>query len=208
MLLVVGLGNPGEDYAGNRHNIGFMAADSIVNRHELGPFRSKFQGKIAEGSINGVKTAVLKPMTYMNESGRSLAEACRFYKIGPEDIIVLHDEIDLEAGRLRLKDGGGHAGHNGLRSIHDHLGPNYKRLRMGVGHPGTKDHVVRHVLKDFAKADKAWLDPLLNAVAEHFGLLATGDNAGFLNKVSLAVRPPKPKKKPKETMEGENGDGL
>jgi len=202
VLLAVGLGNPGKDYAGNRHNIGFMAADSIVSRHGFGPFRARFQGKAAEGSIDGVKVIVLKPMTYMNESGRSLAEACRFYKIGPENVIVLHDEIDLEAGRIRLKDGGGHAGHNGLRSIHDHLGPHYRRLRMGVGHPGAKDEVVRHVLKDFSKADKAWLDPLLDAIAEYFGLLATGDNAGFLNKVALAVRPQKPKKK------GEDGNGL
>lgn len=201
MLLVAGLGNPGGDYAGNRHNIGFMAVDAIAGRHSFGAFRSKFQGAIAEGVIGGGKVLLLKPATYMNESGRSLAEACRFYKIEPAGVIVVHDEIDLEAGRLKVKSGGGHAGHNGLRSIHAHLGPDYKRLRLGVGHPGDKDKVTKHVLKDFSKTDEKWLAPLLDSVADHFALLTEGDDGGFLNNVALDINPPKNKEKA-------GGDGL
>jgi len=198
-LLVVGLGNPGPAYAGNRHNIGFMAAEAIARRHGFGPFRSRFQGEIAEGTVAGRPILVLKPMTYMNESGRSVGAAARFYKIPTEDILVFHDELDLAAGKLRFKDGGGHAGHNGLKSLHGHVGPGYRRVRLGIGRPGEKapgdkGRVVGHVLKDFAKADAAWLDPLLDAVAEQFPLLVRGDAGAFMSKVALAVNPPKPKR--------------
>jgi PTH1 family peptidyl-tRNA hydrolase len=201
-LLVVGLGNPGPAYAGNRHNIGFMAAEAIARRHGFGPFRARFQGEIAEGTVAGRPILVLKPMTYMNESGRSVGAAARFYKIPTEDVLVFHDEIDLAAGKLRFKDGGGHAGHNGLRSLHGHLGPGYRRVRLGVGRPGDKERVVGHVLKDFARADAAWLDPLLDAVAEQFPLLVRGDAGAFMSKVALAVNPPKPKQtKPSDPPE-------
>jgi len=162
MFLVVGLGNPGQTYTDNRHNIGFMAVDEIVRRHGFSPWRAKFQGEMSDGVVDGQKVIALKPMTYMNESGRSILSAASFYKVRPEDIIVFHDEIDLVPGKLRVKRGGGHAGHNGLRSIHAHLGANYARVRMGVGHPGEKDQVKNYVLRDFAKADDAWLDPMLD----------------------------------------------
>jgi peptidyl-tRNA hydrolase, PTH1 family len=198
-LLVVGLGNPGPAYAGNRHNIGFMAAEAIARRHGFGAFRARFQGEIAEGTVAGRPILVLKPMTYMNESGRSVGAAARFYKIPTEDILVFHDELDLAAGKLRFKDGGGHAGHNGLKSLHGHVGPGYRRVRLGIGRPGEKapgdkGRVVGHVLKDFAKADAAWLDPLLDAVAEQFPLLVRDDAGAFMSKVALAVNPPKPKR--------------
>jgi PTH1 family peptidyl-tRNA hydrolase len=211
-LLVVGLGNPGAAYAGNRHNIGFMAADAIVRRHGFGPFRAKFQGEIAEGTVAGRRVLVLKPMTYMNESGRAVAQAVRFYGIEPEDILVFHDELDLVAGKVRVKDGGGHAGHNGLRSLHAHVGPDYRRVRLGIGHPGDKGRVVGHVLKDFAKADAAWLDPLLDAIAEQFPLLVEGDGGQFMSKVALATTPPKPKRAepsdPKTPPSPEDPDGV
>jgi PTH1 family peptidyl-tRNA hydrolase len=193
-LLVVGLGNPGPAYAGNRHNIGFMAAEAIARRHGFGPFRARFQGEITEGTVAGRPILVLKPMTYMNESGRSVGAAARFYKIPTEDILVFHDELDLAAGKLRVKDGGGHAGHNGLRSLHGHVGPGFRRVRLGIGRPSDKERVVGHVLKDFAKADASWLDPLLAAVAEQFPLLVRGDAGAFMSKVALAVNPPKPKR--------------
>ncbi len=194
MLLLVGLGNPGGDYARNRHNIGFMAVDEIVRRHSFQPFRSKFNGELAEGRIGSQKVLALKPMTYMNESGRSVGVAAGFYKIPPEDVLVIHDELDLEAGKLRLKSGGGHAGHNGLRSIHAHVGEGYRRLRLGIGHPGDKSKVTSHVLKDFAKSDKDWLEPLLDSIADHIGMALDGDDAGFLNKVALDTKPEKPAK--------------
>ncbi|MBT3237780.1 MAG: aminoacyl-tRNA hydrolase [Rhodospirillaceae bacterium] len=185
MLLLVGLGNPGGDYANNRHNIGFMAVDEIVRRHSFTPFKSKFSGELSEGRIGNDKVLALKPMTYMNESGRSVGAAASFYKIEPADVLVIHDEIDLEAGRMRCKSGGGHAGHNGLRSIHAHIGDAYRRLRLGVGHPGDRGQVSDHVLKDFSKADKTWLEPLLDGIADHIGLLVDGDDAGFSNRVAL-----------------------
>ena len=189
MLLLVGLGNPGEGYARNRHNIGFMAVDEIVRRHSFQPFRAKFKGELAEGRVGREKVLALKPMTFMNESGRSVLAVASFYKIPPEDILVIHDELDLAAGKLRLKTGGGHAGHNGLRSIHAHIGDKYRRLRLGIGHPGDKAKVTGHVLKDFAKADRDWLEPLLDAVADHIGLALDGDDAGFLNRVALDINP-------------------
>jgi PTH1 family peptidyl-tRNA hydrolase len=207
MLLVVGLGNPGAEYVRNRHNIGFMAADAIVRRHSLGRFRAKFSGKIAEGTIGGERVLVLKPMTFMNEAGRSVSKAAKFYKILPADIIVLHDELDLAAGRLRVKDGGGHAGHNGLRDIHAHLGADYRRVRLGIGHPGDKDRVTTHVLQDFAKADRPWVEALLDAVAENFPLLVARSDAEFASRVALALAPPKPKaKRAPEPPKGKEGD--
>lgn len=191
MYLVVGLGNPGEKYARNRHNIGFMAADEIVRRHSFSAYRAKFQGEIAEGKIGTQKVLVLKPQTFMNESGRSVKEVATFYKIEPENIIVLHDELDLAPGKLRVKRGGGHAGHNGLRSIHAHMGEGYARVRLGIGHPGSKDRVHGHVLKDFAKADQDWIVPQLDAVADNIDLIFDGRDPDFMTRVAQAVRPPR-----------------
>ena len=203
MFLVVGLGNPGQAYAGNRHNIGFMAADEIVRRHGFSPWRGKFQGEMADGVVGGRKVVALKPLTDMNESGRSVLAAATFYKIPPEDIFVFHDEIDLAPGKLRVKRGGGHAGHNGLRSIHAGIGPNYARVRMGVGRPAEKDQVKNYVLKDFAKADRDWLEPMLDGTAEHLDDLLDGDDPSFMSKVAHRIQPnrpnaPKPGAKPSE----------
>ena len=165
MLLVVGLGNPGPDYARNRHNIGFMAADLLVRRHGFGPWRARFQGETAEGLVGGRKVLLLTPAPYLNLSGQSVGAAARFLKIPVDDVLVLHDELDLPPGRVRVKRGGGAGGHNGLKSIDSHLGAAYRRLRLGIGHPGDKDRVAGYVLSDFAKADTQWLDPLLDAVA-------------------------------------------
>ncbi|MFA5120903.1 aminoacyl-tRNA hydrolase [Zavarzinia sp.] len=204
MLLLVGLGNPGSQYAGNRHNIGFMALDAIHRRYTFGPWKRAFQGEAAEGKFapGGDKVLLLKPLTYMNESGRAVGEAARFYKIGPESIVVFHDELDIVAGRLKAKTGGGHAGHNGLRSIDAHMGANFRRVRLGIGHPGDKAAVTRHVLGDFSKADQAWLEPLLDAVADAAPLLAAGDEAGFQNRVALLTAPPKPAKQPPAKSSG------
>jgi len=191
MYLVVGLGNPGEKYARNRHNIGFMAADEIVRRHSFSAWKAKFQGQAAEGVLGGEKVLVLKPQTFMNESGRAVKEAVSFYKIAPEDIVVLHDELDLAPGKLRVKRGGGHAGHNGLRSIHQHVGETYARVRLGIGHPGHKDRVTGHVLKDFAKADADWLEPLLDAVADNIDLVLAGKDSEFMTRVARAAPAPK-----------------
>lgn len=184
MLLFVGLGNPGADYARNRHNIGFMAADAIVRRHGFSPWRAKFQGEVCEGVIGSEKIVALKPMTYMNESGRSVAAACQFYKIEPKDVVVFHDELDLDPGRIRVKIGGGHAGHNGLRSIGAHIGPDYRRVRLGIGHPGAKERVTGWVLGDFAKVDRDWLEPLLDDVADAAPLLVERDDTGFMNRIA------------------------
>lgn len=202
-LLIVGLGNPGPRYQANRHNIGFMAIDAIATRHRFSSFRARFQGELAEGDLEGVRVLLLKPMTFMNESGRSVAAAARFFKIPVERIIVFHDELDLAAGKIRVKDGGGHAGHNGLRSLHAHLGPGYRRVRLGIGHPGEKERVVGYVLDDFAKADAAWLDPLLEAIADWFADLVKGNAAGFMSKVALALNPPKPRPAGEESQPAE-----
>jgi PTH1 family peptidyl-tRNA hydrolase len=193
-LLLVGLGNPGPTYARHRHNVGFVAVDAIVRRHGFGPYRARFEGLAAEGQLDGVRVVAFKPQTYMNDSGRAVAAAARFYKIGSERLIVVHDEVDLVPGKLRVKRGGGSAGHNGLRSIDAHLGPDYWRVRIGVGHPGDKDLVAGYVLHDFAKADAAWLTPLIEAIAEEMPRLAAGDEAGFMTKVALRTRPPAAKK--------------
>ena len=194
MFLVVGLGNPGSGYAANRHNIGFMAADELVRRYSFGPWRKKFQGQISEGELNGQKVLVLKPETFMNLSGQSVGEVLRFYKIPVENVIVLHDELDLPPGKLRVKRGGGHGGHNGLRSIDAHCGKEYRRVRLGIGHPGDKSRVHGHVLGDFSKAEQdGWLMTLLDGVAAEFGRLVKSDDGGFMSKVSAIVNPPKPK---------------
>jgi peptidyl-tRNA hydrolase, PTH1 family len=195
MYLLVGLGNPGSDYAGNRHNIGFMAVDDIHRHYSFQPFRSKFQGEVADGMIDGDKVLLLKPTTYMNESGRSVAEAASFYKIEPEYVIVLHDELDLVAGKIRVKKGGGLAGHNGLKSIAAHIGPDFHRVRIGIGHPGEKGRVTGHVLKDFSKSDQDWVEPLLDAMTLSVDKLIKGDDAGFTTKVALILTPPKAKDK-------------
>ncbi len=198
MYLLAGLGNPGPKYAGNRHNIGFMAVDAIVRRHGFSPWRRRFQGAISEGVLGGEKVLALKPMTYMNESGRSVGEALRFYDIDPAQLIVLYDEIDLEAAKVRVKFGGGAAGHNGIRSIIAHAGPHFQRVRLGVGHPGERGLVHPHVLSDFAKTDRVWLEPLIDAVAEHAALLIAGAEGTFQNKVHLAINPSPAKAAKKE----------
>jgi peptidyl-tRNA hydrolase, PTH1 family len=191
MRLFVGLGNPGAKYARNRHNIGFMAVDRIAADHGFGPWRAKFQGQVAEGRLGTEKVALLKPETFMNLSGQSVGEAMRFFKLEPGDITVFHDEIDLPPARLKVKTGGGHAGHNGLRSIHAHVGEAYQRVRMGVGHPGRKEAVAGYVLHDFAKADEDWLDDMLRGISEGAAALAGGDAARFQNAVALRLNPPR-----------------
>jgi PTH1 family peptidyl-tRNA hydrolase len=197
-LLIAGLGNPGAQYARNRHNVGFMVVDTIHESYDFGPWRAKHQGLISEGKLARRKTFLLKPMTYMNDSGLSVGPAVRFLKLVPSAVVVVHDEIDLAAGKLKAKTGGGDAGHNGLRSITANLGPDYHRVRIGVGHPGTKDRVHGHVLQNFAKSDEDWLVPLLSAVAEAAPALAENDIIGFMNKVALKLRPPEPKPKKDE----------
>ena len=192
-MLLAGLGNPGPKYAENRHNIGFMALDTIVRRHGFGACRARFHGEIATGRIAGREALALKPLTYMNESGRAVGAAARFYKIAPEAVFVFHDELDLAAGKVRVKRGGGAAGHNGLRSIDALFGNDFWRVRLGIGHPGDKRRVLGHVLDDFDEADRRWLDPLLAAVAEHTPLLVAGDASAFASKVALALNPPRPK---------------
>ena len=191
MKLLVGLGNPGAKYAHNRHNIGFMAMDQIASDHGFASWRSKFQGQIADGRIGSEKVTLLKPETFMNLSGQSVGEAMRFYRLESTDVTVFHDEIDLAPAKTKVKAGGGHAGHNGLRSIHQHIGPHYDRVRMGVGHPGHKDKVPGYVLHDFAKADETWLDDVLRGISDGADHLAQGDSAKFLNKVALRVAPPR-----------------
>jgi peptidyl-tRNA hydrolase, PTH1 family len=187
MLLIVGLGNPGRRYAGHRHNIGFMAADEIHRRHRFSPWRARFQGELSEGLLGGEKAFILKPATFMNESGRSVGEAMRFHKLAPGDVVVIHDELDLPSGKARMKIGGGHGGHNGLKSIEAHIGKEFRRLRLGIDHPGARELVNGYVLHDFAKSDAAWLTPLIDAVGEHAPLLANGQDASFMNRVHLAL---------------------
>jgi len=187
MLLFVGLGNPGTSYAGHRHNIGFMAAEAIASRHGFPAWRRRFQGVTTEGAIGGRRVLLLRPGTYMNESGRAVAEAAHFYKIELADIVVIHDEIDLAPAKLRVKTGGGIAGHNGLRSISAHVGNDYRRVRIGVGHPGVKELVHPHVLSDFAKSERPWVEAICDIIADNAELLARGEDATFQNKVHLAM---------------------
>lgn len=187
MVLMVGLGNPGPKYEGNRHNIGFMAIDAIADLHRFSGWRSRFQGQVGEGSLGDTRAMLLKPMTWMNESGRSVGEAMRWLKKTPGEVIVFYDELDLAPGKVRVKTGGGAAGHNGIRSIISHIGPDFKRVRLGIGHPGRKEQVQRHVLSDFSKADRDWLGPLLVAVADNAPRLAAGDDSTFMNRVAIAL---------------------
>jgi PTH1 family peptidyl-tRNA hydrolase len=191
MQLFVGLGNPGDKYTQTRHNIGFMALDQIAGDHGFGPWRSKFQGQLSEGRLGGTSVVLLKPQTFMNLSGQSVGEAMRYFKLTAQDVTVFHDELDLAPGKVRVKDGGGHAGHNGLRSLHQHIGPDYARVRLGIGHPGHKDRVAGYVLSNFAKADEGWLDDVLRGLSDGAPELARGDNAKFLNAVALRVAPPR-----------------
>lgn len=191
MKLFVGLGNPGAKYAGNRHNIGFMAVDRIAADHGFAPWKKAFKGLAAEGRLGSEKVVALKPETFMNLSGEAVQAAMAFWKIAPADVVVFHDELDLAPGKLRVKQGGGHAGHNGLRSIHAHVGEAYGRVRMGIGHPGHKDLVAAYVLHDFAKADQDWLDDLLRGVSDGAVALAEGDAPRFQNAVALRTAPPR-----------------
>ena len=191
MKLFVGLGNPGAGYAGNRHNIGFMAVDRIATDHGFGPWKKAFKGLVADGRLGDARVLLLKPDTFMNLSGQAVQAAMAFHKIAPADVVVFHDELDLAPGKLRTKIGGGHAGHNGLRSIHGHIGEAYGRVRLGIGHPGHKDAVAGYVLHDFARADADWLENLLHGISDGAALLAAGDPAKFLNAVALRLSPPR-----------------
>ncbi len=187
MLLFVGLGNPGQRYAGNRHNIGFMAVEALARAHGAGPWRRRFQGEATEAVIGGKRVILLKPETYMNESGRSVAEAQRFFKIALQDVVVFHDELDLPPAKMRVKLGGGNAGHNGLRSITAQCGNEYRRVRLGIGHPGAREHVHPYVLSDFGKSERDWVGDLCDALAEYAPLLAKGDDSAFQSKVHLRM---------------------
>ncbi|MDM7458179.1 MAG: aminoacyl-tRNA hydrolase [Paracoccus sp. (in: a-proteobacteria)] len=189
MKLIVGLGNPGMKYARNRHNIGFMAVDRIAEDQGLGPWKPRFQGVTAEGRIGTTRLVLLKPHTFMNLSGQSVGEAMRYLKLNPQDVVIMHDELDLAPGKCRIKQGGGHAGHNGLRSIHQHIGPDYGRVRLGIGHPGDKTRVAQYVLSDFAKADDDWLDDLLRGISDGIGALVLGDGGRFQNAVAARTAP-------------------
>ena len=188
MLLFVGLGNPGAKYARNRHNIGFMAVDEIARRHGFAPWRRRFQGETSEGTLGSERVILLKPTTYMNDSGRAVQEAANFFKLGAGEVTVFQDEIELPPAKVRIKVGGGIAGHNGLRSITSHIGNDYRRVRLGIGHPGIKELVHGHVLSDFAKSDRPWVTTLLNAIADNAALLADGRDSSFQNKVHLTMQ--------------------
>ncbi|MDB4838900.1 aminoacyl-tRNA hydrolase [Amylibacter sp.] len=202
MKLFVGLGNPGKKYTNNRHNIGFMALNQIANDHSFSPWKNKFQGQITDGKLGDEKVILLKPETFMNLSGQSVSETIKFYKIKIEDIIVFHDELDLAPAKLRVKISGGHAGHNGLRSIHQHIGADYHRVRMGIGHPGHKDRVANYVLSDFAKNDQNWLQDLLSGISDGAIYLVNNDAGKFMNAVAMRTVPQreKPTKSNKERI--------
>ena len=189
-LLIAGLGNPGADYARNRHNAGFMALDTIHASYKFSPWRTRFHGLFSEGAVAGRKTLLLKPATYMNESGRAVGEAVNFFKLPLSAVVVIHDEIALSAGKLKVKTGGGDAGNNGARSVTAAIGPDYRRVRIGVGHPGEKHRVTGHVLGNFSKADQDWLVPMLSAIAEASPDLARDDDSSFMNKITLILKPP------------------
>ncbi len=209
MLLLVGLGNPGPRHENNRHNVGFMAVDAIVRRHSFGMERTRFQALVAEGVIAGRKTMAMKPTTFMNESGRAVGEAVRFFKLAPEQVVVIYDEVDLALGKVRTKQGGGHAGHNGVRNIIQHIGPDFWRVRVGIGHPGDKEKVHGHVLGDFSKADQPMVDKIVDAIADAAPLIAVEDFNAFMTKVMQQVHPQRPKPPKPETPDGTDrtGDG-
>ena len=198
MLLLAGLGNPGAKYENNRHNVGYMAVDEIVRRHSFGPWSTKFQGRVSEGRLGSEKVLVLKPTTLMNLSGQSVGEAMRFYKLAHEDVVVIHDELDLAPGKMKVKKGGGSAGNNGIKSVTQHIGADYRRVRIGIGHPGDKNKVASYVLRDFAKADRDWLADLIDAIADAAPKLAAHDDAGFMNDVALKLKPNEKKAPPPE----------
>ncbi|MBE1236530.1 aminoacyl-tRNA hydrolase [Phaeovibrio sulfidiphilus] len=191
MKLLVGLGNPGSQYEGNRHNVGFMALEALASAYGIGPFRSRFQGDFADGRIGNERVLMLMPGTYMNRSGQSVGEAARFYKIPPSDIIVFHDDLDLAFARVRVKQGGGHGGHNGLRDLDAHIGADYWRVRLGIGHPGDKARVHGHVLSDFSKAERAEIDTLLGGLAKAFPLMLAGDASGMTSRLAVLTKPPR-----------------
>ena len=193
MLLLVGLGNPGPKYEKNRHNIGYMAVDEIVRRHSFAPYRARFQSLTAEGNLGSGKILAMKPTTFMNESGRAVGEAMRYYKLTPDDVLVIHDELDLAAGKIRVKKGGGLAGHNGLRSIDAHIGKEFYRLRVGIGHPGDKDRVHGHVLSDFSKAELVMFKKIVDAIGSCGDALGERAYDSFMTKVSMILKPPRPK---------------
>jgi PTH1 family peptidyl-tRNA hydrolase len=205
MLILAGLGNPEPKYAGNRHNVGFMAIERIADRWRIGPARKRFQGLAAEGAVETSagprKVLLLQPLTYMNESGRSVAEAMRFFKLAPADVVAFYDELDLAPGRFRMKTGGGAAGHNGIRSITSLIGPDFRRARIGIGHPGDKSRVLGHVLSDFDKIDKPWLTPLLDACADALPLLVAGEDEKYQNEVLRLA--PSPKGDPRQALRDE-----
>lgn len=206
MIIIAGLGNPGPKYEKNRHNIGFMAVDEIARRWRFGPERAKFQSVVRDGEIEGTKVLLMKPQTFMNESGRAVGEAARFYKIKPSEVIVFHDEIDLAPGRFRMKTGGGAAGQNGIRSLISHLGADFRRARMGVGHPGESHLVMPHVLGDFHKADLPWLEPMLTAVADALPFAVAGEDERYQGEVMRLA--PAPKFSPRQAAEkAARGDG-
>jgi len=189
MKLLVGLGNPGAKYANNRHNIGFITVDEIARAYSFSNWRKRFQGEVAEGLIDGTKVMLLKPATYMNESGRSVGEAMRYFNLDLDEVFVIHDELDLPPGKMRTKIGGGHAGNNGIRSLKAHIGDDFNRVRVGIGHPGNKNAVHSYVLRDFTKADRQWVTPLVDAITSAVGLLVKGELSSFQNKVHLATAP-------------------
>jgi PTH1 family peptidyl-tRNA hydrolase len=212
MLLLVGLGNPEPRYAGHRHNVGFMALDEIARRHGFGPWRNRYSSLICEGSLGGDRVLLQKPHTYVNRSGYAVAQTMRFYKLSLRDLVVIHDELDLAAGKLRIKTGGGVAGHNGLRSIAEQLGSrDFRRVRIGIGHPGHKELVTGHVLGNFSADDRQWLEPLLDALVTAAPLLASGDDAGCMNKIALLLRPTpreaEPKARPEPQLEPKSPAG-
>jgi PTH1 family peptidyl-tRNA hydrolase len=200
MLVIAGLGNPGSQYAGNRHNIGFMAVDAIHRRHSFSPWTKKFKAVISEGEIAGEKVLLIKPQTYMNLSGESVGEAMRFYKLQPSDIVAVYDELDLAPAKARIKTGGGHGGHNGIKSLDAHCGKEYRRLRLGIGHPGNKDLVQHYVLGDFAKVDRTWLEPMLEALADNAEMLVKREDSQLMNKLALAVGGKADEDKPQKTQ--------
>jgi PTH1 family peptidyl-tRNA hydrolase len=193
MRLIVGLGNPGAQHSGHRHNVGFMAAGAIARRHGFSPAREKFHSLAAEGTLAGDKALILWPQTYMNDSGRAVQAAMQFYKAEPNDLTVLYDEIDLEFGKVRVKKGGGAAGHNGIRSIDAHVGPDFWRVRIGVGHPGVKELVKHYVLHDFDAEEKPEVETMVGAIADNFALMFERGHEHFMTKVALAINPPPPK---------------
>lgn len=216
MQLIVGLGNHGKGYSGNRHNVGFMAIESIARAYSFPVFRNRFQALVSEATIGGERVMLMMPQTWMNNSGQSVGEAVRFFKLEADAVTVIHDELDIPASRLRIKTGGGNAGHNGLKSIAAHIGSDFRRLRIGIGHPGDKNRVHDYVLSDFSKAEQAWVDTLTEAMAKHAALLAAGPEASFLNKVHLAMEAAgfgekpasKPKTKPQTKPESEKPDAA